>query len=449
MKKIFLIVIATVLILTSAATGRDLKQSATANVAVLMVDSTDYVTHETGLTVAVTLSKNGGAFVSPSDGTVTERGNGYYWIALDGTDTNTIGDLIINATASGADDSGRMLNVVANLEADTFTEVGAIKTVTDALPDSGALSSIAQESTVGTAIANVAGVQSYLDAYLNVTVGSRLASTATVGVHASSTSVVNGTIISGDIDDIDENNQTYLVVQETGGTGRFEIFFSFTSLTQTYDKIHFLGRYHGNPSHVVEIWLWNYTLSQWDKINSVYSRIQSTSEDQFLEFTIDGTVADYFDGTSPNITAEVKIYHPSNAVASHYMYIDMIGFGDMEIIYESPDNIGIEVIQEAVIDSTYGLAALQAEHDVTQTAISDKTGYSLSAAGIDGILDEVVEGTYTMRQLLRLISSVLFGESAGGGTTTITFRDLGDSTNRITATVDGNGNRTTIVLDED
>lgn len=76
----------------------------------------------------------------------------------------------------------------------------------------------------------------------------------------------------------------------------------------------------------------------------------------------------------------------------------------------------------------------------------DKTGYALSAAGVDAILDEVVEGSTTFRQMLRLFLSVLAGKSSGGGTVTLTFRDLADSKNRITATVDANGNRTAMVL---
>lgn len=85
--------------------------------------------------------------------------------------------------------------------------------------------------------------------------------------------------------------------------------------------------------------------------------------------------------------------------------------------------------------------------DDTYTAAADKTGVSLSSAGIDGILDEVVEGSYTFRQFLRLFASVLAGKTSGGGTASLTFRDTGDSKNRITATVDTSGNRVTISLD--
>ena len=72
---------------------------------------------------------------------------------------------------------------------------------------------------------------------------------------------------------------------------------------------------------------------------------------------------------------------------------------------------------------------------------------TMSSGAVDSILDDPVEGAYTMRQLLRLMASALFGEASGGGTATITFRDLGDSKNRITATVTANGDRTTVVLD--
>ena len=72
---------------------------------------------------------------------------------------------------------------------------------------------------------------------------------------------------------------------------------------------------------------------------------------------------------------------------------------------------------------------------------------TMSSGAVDSILDDPVEGSYTMRQLLRLMASALFGKASGGGTATITFRDLGDSKDRITATVTSNGNRTTVVLD--
>jgi hypothetical protein len=62
----------------------------------------------------------------------------------------------------------------------------------------------------------------------------------------------------------------------------------------------------------------------------------------------------------------------------------------------------------------------------------------------DATQDEVIEGTVTQRQLNRLILAVLTGKSSGGGTATLTFRDIGDTKNRLVVTVDSNGNRTAV-----
>jgi hypothetical protein len=69
---------------------------------ILMVDSADHITGKTGLTVAVTLSKDGGAFAATS-GAVTEIGSGWYALAGNATDRNTLGELAVHATATGAD----------------------------------------------------------------------------------------------------------------------------------------------------------------------------------------------------------------------------------------------------------------------------------------------------------------------------------------------------------
>jgi len=72
---------------------------------------------------------------------------------------------------------------------------------------------------------------------------------------------------------------------------------------------------------------------------------------------------------------------------------------------------------------------------------------ALNADAVDEILDEVVEGTLTLRQVLRILLAVLAGKSGGGGTTTDTFRDVADSKDRVSATVNASGNRTAITLD--
>ena len=73
-------------------------------------------------------------------------------------------------------------------------------------------------------------------------------------------------------------------------------------------------------------------------------------------------------------------------------------------------------------------------------------GVVLTAGAVDAILDEVVVGTYTMRQLLTVFASALAGKLSGGGTTTLTFRGINDASDVIVATVDANGNRSDLAI---
>lgn len=67
-----------------------------------MADSTDHITGLTGLSPAVEISKNGGAFASPV-GAIAEIGYGWYALAGNATDRNTLGTLLVHAEAEGAD----------------------------------------------------------------------------------------------------------------------------------------------------------------------------------------------------------------------------------------------------------------------------------------------------------------------------------------------------------
>ena len=64
----------------------------------------------------------------------------------------------------------------------------------------------------------------------------------------------------------------------------------------------------------------------------------------------------------------------------------------------------------------------------------------------DAVRDEVIDKGYTLGQLTRLMAAALLGKVSGGGSSTITFRSIGDSINIITTTVDASGNRLTATL---
>lgn len=73
----------------------------------------DHVSEATGKTIAITISKNGGAFGNPSAGATnaTEISGGWYYVDLSTTDTNTSGPLAGRGTNADIDDVGFLFEV--------------------------------------------------------------------------------------------------------------------------------------------------------------------------------------------------------------------------------------------------------------------------------------------------------------------------------------------------
>lgn len=61
----------------------------------------------------------------------------------------------------------------------------------------------------------------------------------------------------------------------------------------------------------------------------------------------------------------------------------------------------------------------------------------------------IIDGQYTAEEIVRLMASALAGKVSGANGSEMKFRDLADSKDRITATVDEYGNRTAVTLDAD
>lgn len=104
------------------------KRGTTKNLMIYMLQSADHVSGATGLTLTVTLSKDGGAFASLPPLTVTERGNGWYNLALTTDHTDTLGTLSIYITASGADPGKYQIEVteVDPLAPATYGDVSTV-----------------------------------------------------------------------------------------------------------------------------------------------------------------------------------------------------------------------------------------------------------------------------------------------------------------------------------
>lgn len=130
------------------------------------------------------------------------------------------------------------------------------------------------------------------------------------------------------------------------------------------------------------------------------------------------------------------------------------------------DNLSVGAVAQASVCTESRLAELDAANLITDVAnvktdsaailddtgtngvvvvAASKTGYTLSTAGIDAILDEVCEtaGSYTLRQVVSIILSVLAGVTSNNGAT---LKTPDGTTTRVAATIDANNNRTAMTL---
>lgn len=108
-----------------------IKNGSTPTIVFIMVDSSDHFSAKTGLTVTANITKNGGTFAATSN-SVTEIANGFYKVALTGTETNTNGPIGFHCTATGADPTQFIHEVIA------FDPTDSVRLGLTAMPNAAA-----------------------------------------------------------------------------------------------------------------------------------------------------------------------------------------------------------------------------------------------------------------------------------------------------------------------
>jgi len=92
--------------------------------------------------------------------------------------------------------------------------------------------------------------------------------------------------------------------------------------------------------------------------------------------------------------------------------------------------------------------ATESNYDSTNTTeASSGQIYSYEQVA-DTILDSAIETNWSLRKIVRLVASLMFGKSSGytSGSGTAVYRDIGDTKARVTGVVDSSGNRTSMTL---
>jgi len=315
---------------------------------VLMVDSTDHVTGKTGLSLTITASKAGSAFASISP-TVTERGSGWYSLALTTAHLDTLGDLALHITGTAADPADMLLEVVAYDPGDAA-----------ALGLSRIDAAVSTRSTL---------------------------------------------------------TQAQVVSDSTPFLGA-----SVAAIKAKTDNLPATPAAVGSLMGLAD-----------DAITA--SKIAAgaiTSSEAPALANLDAAVSTRLAGAS--YTA------PANA--------------DITAIKAKTDNLPSDPADESsILAAIAGRAApgdamsLVATYDAAKTAAQAGDAMTLTGAAVDAVLDEVVEGTVTLRQALRVVLSVLAGKVSGAPAGPLVYRDLGDTKDRVSGVVDSNGNRTSVTVD--
>ena len=112
----------------------------------------------------------------------------------------------------------------------------------------------------------------------------------------------------------------------------------------------------------------------------------------------------------------------------------------------TPTTAGIPEVDVTHFNGTAGTFA-SGRPEVNASHFAGTAYATALAAEVDAVWDEQVDGTTTARQSMRLQNATLAGKASGLGTTTAVYRDLADTKDRISATVDADGNRTAVTRD--
>ena len=172
---------------------------------------------------------------------------------------------------------------------------------------------------------------------------------------------------------------------------------------------------------------------------------KNIASQKWTVFAFDRTTNDPIEDDEGQISAVIEIDGVENAVddthptqmttKKGYYQFDITQAetnGDLLTIIPTSSTADIQVV--GVPGSVYTnmvKAAVNALNDVT----------------VADIIAGIADGAYDLQEMIRIIFAACSGKSDGGGSPTLHFRDSGDIKDRITATVDVNGDRTAIALD--
>jgi hypothetical protein len=372
-----------------------LKQSTAATIKLgPFIDDTDGKTAETGLTIAqadVRLSKNGGDFAQKNSSTsATHDENGYYDIPLNATDTGTLGRLRVAVSKSGALPVWQDFLVVTANVYDTLCSTDSLDVTVTALANDVIKAASFDEST----------------AFPLTSADSSTTRVARVGADGDTLETLSDEIatVQADLDNPDQ----------------------------------YKADVSGIPAAV-----WAYTTRTLSSFGTLIADIWAHTTRTLSAFGF--TVATNSDANVSAIKAKTDNLPANPAPAGEYD----TELAAIQADLNNPDQYKADVsglALESTLSAIKGagwtdetLVALMNATEDTLESLSNEIATKMATA-------ENIEGTYTLKDAIRIILAFAAGKVSGGGTSSIKFRSTGDDVDRIQATVDSSGNRTAVTL---
>jgi hypothetical protein len=131
----------------------------------------------------------------------------------------------------------------------------------------------------------------------------------------------------------------------------------------------------------------------------------------------------------------------ADVVTAAAIAADAIGASELAASAVTEIQAGLSTLDAAGVRSAVGLASanLDTQLDALPTASENAIALLDTASGI--------ETSITPRQAIRLILAASAGKLSGAATSTVIIRNVGDTKDRVTATVDADGNRSAVTVD--
>ena len=167
--------------------------------------------------------------------------------------------------------------------------------------------------------------------------------------------------------------------------------------------------------------------------------------------TITGSNPYKFSVTLPSLTAGQHVDMYITATISSIATAGIVASAQADTVLLS-DGVMLadDAITAAKFDESTAFPLKAADTGPTQVALTGADGDTLETLSNEIAAKmataENIEGTYTLKDAIRIILAFAAGKVSGGGTSSIKFRSTGDDVDRIQATVDSSGNRTAVTL---